>query len=63
MSSRYSPLLRCAIALAQTERQFAKEGTVLSLSLPLASGTFDSAIVRATVIDLPLAPIPNLIAP
>jgi aminomethyltransferase len=62
LSSRPSPALRCAIALAQVDAQFATPGAILSLTLPGARG---QAPVKATgqIVELPFLPPPEPVTP
>ncbi len=63
LSSRYSPVLRRAIALAQVDAAQAAPGTRLSLILPPARDTLLPTVAAATVVDLPFLPPPDPIAP
>ena len=62
LSSRYSPLLRRAIALAQIETDRAVPGTVVQILLP-ASRLLLPTLAAARVVDLPFLPPPDPIAP
>ena len=62
LSSRYSPILRRAIALAQLDEAHAAPGTRLSLTLP-ASRAAAGGAAAARVADLPFLPPPDLLAP
>jgi len=62
LSSRYSPTLRRAIALAQIDMAYAA-GTRVSLILPPGRDALLPAVAAATVVDLPFLPAPDPIAP
>ena len=62
LSSRYSPLLRRAIALAQIDTAHAVPGTAVQLQLP-ASRTQLPTVAAARIADLPFLPPPDPIAP
>ena len=62
LSSRYSPLLRRAIALAQIEEGRAVPGTAVQLLLP-ASRLLLPTLAAARIVDLPFLPPPDPIAP
>jgi aminomethyltransferase len=58
LSSRYSPTLRRAIALAQIDEAHAAPGTMLTLTLP-ASRDLPPTVAAACVTDLPFLPPPD----
>jgi len=58
LSSRYSPLLRRAIALAQVEEAHAVPGTTIQLLLPAARNMLP-AVAAARIADLPFLPPPD----
>lgn len=58
LSSRYSPTLRRAIALAQVDVAHAA-GTRLSLILPASRDALLPTVAAATVVDLPFLPAPD----
>jgi aminomethyltransferase len=62
LSSRHSPILRRAIALAQLDEAHAAPGTRLTLTLP-ATRDAAPAMSTARVTDLPFLSPPDLIAP
>ena len=62
LSSRYSPTLRRAIALAQVDLAHATAGTRLSLILPPSRQALLTTVAAATVVDLPFLPAPDPIA-
>ncbi|MEI9988904.1 MAG: glycine cleavage T C-terminal barrel domain-containing protein [Rhizomicrobium sp.] len=62
LSSRYSPLLRRAIALAQIEEARAVPGTAVEVMLP-ASRLLPPTLAAARIVDLPFLPPPDPIAP
>jgi glycine cleavage system T protein (aminomethyltransferase) len=62
LSSRYSPLLRRAIALAQLDQAHTATGTALTLTLP-GSRSAPSTQATAKVTDLPFIAPPASIAP
>jgi aminomethyltransferase len=59
LTSRYSPHLRCAIALAEIDAKCAAAGCVLSLTEPLTLAGSASETVQATVTALPFLPSPD----
>jgi len=63
LSSRYSPTLRRAIALAQIDLAHAAAGRRLSLILPPSRDILLPTVAAATVIDLPFLPAPDPIGP
>ncbi|MBL6852874.1 MAG: aminomethyl transferase family protein [Alphaproteobacteria bacterium] len=63
LSSRYSPVLRRAIALAQIDLAHASAGTRLSLMLPPSRDVFLPTVAAATVVDLPFLPAPDAVGP
>jgi aminomethyltransferase len=63
LSSRYSPALRRAIALAQIDLAHAAAGTRLSLILPPSRDALLPTMAAATVVDLPFLPPPDPIGP
>ena len=63
LSSRYSPVLRRAIALAQLDEAQAAAGTRLTLSLPASRDLLLPTETGAVVIDLPFIAPPDSIAP
>jgi glycine cleavage system aminomethyltransferase T len=63
LSSRWSPTLRRAIALAQIDLAQATAGTRLSLILPPSRDVHQPSVATATVVDLPFVPAPDPIAP
>jgi len=58
LSSRYSPLLRRAIALVQLDAAHAAAGTMLSLTPPPTRGMLLPGAAAAQVVDLPFLPPP-----
>jgi aminomethyltransferase len=62
LSSRYSPTLRRAIALAQVDLAHASPGTRLSLILPPSREVLLPTVAAATVTDLPFLPAPDPMA-
>ncbi len=62
LSSRYSPLLRRAIALAQVEEARAVPGTAVEIMLP-ASRLLLPTVAAARIADLPFLAPPDPIAP
>jgi aminomethyltransferase len=62
LSSRYSPLLRRAIALAQIEEACAVPGSAVQLLLP-ASRNMLPTMAAARIVDLPFLPPPDPITP
>ncbi len=58
LSSRYSPLLRRAIALAQIETACAVVGTAVQILLP-ASRNMLPTLAAARIVDLPFLPPPD----
>ena len=58
LSSRHSPILRCAIALAQLDEAQAAPDTILSLTLP-GSRLVLPTVAAARVADLPFLPVPD----
>ncbi len=63
LSSRWSPILRRAIALAQIDVAHATAGTRLSLILPPSREVHTQTVTTATVVDLPFLSAPDLIVP
>jgi len=63
LSSRFSPLLRRAIALAQIDEAHAAAGTNLTLTLPASRGLLLPTVAAARVVELPFLPPPDSIAP
>jgi aminomethyltransferase len=63
LSSRYSPSLRRAIALAELESAHAKPGTNLSLVEPGSLARSEVSYLTAHVAALPFLPAPDSIAP
>jgi aminomethyltransferase len=61
LTSRFSPNLRCTIALAEIDAKFAAAGCVLSLTEPLSLTGTASETVQATVTALPFLPSPDSI--
>ena len=59
LSSRYSPTLRRAIALAQIDESHAATGTRLTLTLPAARDLLLPTVAAACVADLPFLPPPD----
>jgi aminomethyltransferase len=62
LSSRWSPTLRRAIALAQLDLAHAAAGTRVSLILPPSREAPQPTVATATVVDLPFLPPPDSIA-
>jgi len=62
LSSRYSPLLRRAIALAQVEEARAAPGTAVQILLPAARDMLPT-VAAARIVDLPFLAPPDPIAP
>ena len=61
LTSRYSPALKAAIALAQIEEDSAGSGTQLLLGASLSPWRRKLELVSATVVDLPFLPVPDSI--
>jgi aminomethyltransferase len=59
LSSRWSPTLRRAIALAQVDIAHATADTRLSLLLPASRDVLLPTVAAATVVDLPFLPAPD----
>jgi glycine cleavage system aminomethyltransferase T len=63
LASVYSPVLRCAIALAQVERPNAAPGTVFTVTIPSSLEAPEERSVAARVAKLPFVEAPDSISP
>jgi len=63
LSSRYSPSLRRAIALAELEAAYAEPGTTMTVAEPGTLARTDLACLAARVAILPFLPGPDSIMP
>ena len=63
LTSRYSPSLRRAIALAEIDAVYSEPGTILSVAEPRSLASADVAHSTARVVALPFLPAPDSIGP